>query len=465
MVIPRVGGKGRHLDVSGGRRRERPPNNFAHNAIFSSVSYAFPPAASLVTMPILAHRFGVDGRGVIAAAVVPVLFSVASTTLGLPEAAVHFTARQPRIARALLKVLLPMAAVLGFLGTAAITSLANLLSGHDHAVAGYVALASFAVAPSLAITVARGFAIGLQQWALVRAEQFIGALLSVGTIVLLNSVGHLSILTAILCILGSPVAGGLIYLRLRLPSTSVRSSTQTIQFSGGSVANYALRTWIGSISGIALARLDQTLMTSLAGQHQLGLYVAAVNFSEIPLIVTAVIGQISFSSDSAKNDDARLTATARLLGSFTIILGIFIGATLPITIPILFGSAFYPAVPATIVLLTAIAIGAPISVLGAGLGARGHPGLRSMALVLAATVNLGLLVVVVPRMGAIGASLATLSANIVGGAFALIAMKRVSGISPLAFWGLRRTDVRLALGGVAGIRRKSPSEAFDGKAP
>jgi O-antigen/teichoic acid export membrane protein len=415
-------------------------------------------------MPILAHRFGVDGRGVIAAAVVPVLLSVASMTLGLPEAAVHFTARQPRVARALIKVFLIVATVVGFLGTAAITLLANPLSGHDHAIARHMVFASLAVAPSLAITVVRGFAIGLHQWAFVRAEQLVGALLSVGTIVLLDALGDLTILTATLCILGSPLAGGLVYSRLRLPLTSATSSEEMTEFSGRGIANYALSVWIGSISGIALARLDQTLMTSLAGRHQLGLYVAAVNFSEIPLIVNAVVGQMSFSLDSAKNDDDRLTATARLLGSFTIILGAFIGVTLPITIPILFGSAFYPAAPAAIVLIIAIAIGAPVSVVGAALSARGHPGLRSMALVLAATVNLGLLVVTVPRIGAIGASLATLSANFVGGTFALIAMQRVTGISPLAFWGLRRKDVKLVREVVAALGRKSPSDVLDGAA-
>jgi O-antigen/teichoic acid export membrane protein len=203
-------------------------------------------------------------------------------------------------------------------------------------------------------------------------------------------------------------------------------------------------------------------MTSLAGQHQLGLYVAAVNLSEIPLIVNVVVGQMSFASDSAKNDDDRLTTIARLLGFFSIVVGALIAITLPITIPLLFGSAFYPAATSIVILLAGIVIGAPVSVAGGALGARGHPGLRSLALVLAATVNLGLLMVAVPRMGAVGASMATLGGNLVAGTFALVAIRRVSGISPLAFWGIRRTDLKLLRDVVAARGVMARNDPLDG---
>jgi O-antigen/teichoic acid export membrane protein len=92
------------------------------------------------------------------------------------------------------------------------------------------------------------------------------------------------------------------------------------------------------------------------------------------------------------------------------------------------------------VLLTAVVLGTPGSIGGSGLSARGRPGLRSMSLLVACLVNVGMLIVLAPLLGAMGAALATLAGNLISSNLNLLFLYRKFGINPLAFYGVRRTD-------------------------
>jgi O-antigen/teichoic acid export membrane protein len=56
-------------------------------------------------------------------------------------------------------------------------------------------------------------------------------------------------------------------------------------------------------------------------------------------------------------------------------------------------------------------------------------------------VNIGLLVLLTPPLGAMGAALATLVGNLISSNLNLAFLRRMYRINPLQFYGLRRTDV------------------------
>jgi Na+-driven multidrug efflux pump len=64
-----------------------------------------------------------------------------------------------------------------------------------------------------------------------------------------------------------------------------------------------------------------------------------------------------------------------------------------------------------------------------------------------------MLVVLTPILGAMGAALATLVGNLISSNLNLVFLSRAFGVSPLRFYGLRRTDIGTILRFVGRMRR------------
>jgi O-antigen/teichoic acid export membrane protein len=116
-------------------------------------------------------------------------------------------------------------------------------------------------------------------------------------------------------------------------------------------------------------------------------------------------------------------------------------------VPWLFGSEFSQAVPVLEILLLGVVVGNPGSIAGAGLSARGRPELRSWSLVIAVAVNIGLLVLLVPMFGAIGAAWATAVGNLIAGGLNIVWLRVFFGIPISTFLAPRVSDFSF-IGGV-----------------
>jgi len=187
-----------------------------------------------------------------------------------------------------------------------------------------------------------------------------------------------------------------------------------------------------------------------------------VGIADVTLIIHMAVRDVTFAADSAAADDGRLCAAARIAWLCSLLLASAIAVALPVGLPLLFGAGFAAALPAGLVLLAAVVAAAPGSIAGAGLSARGRPGLRSLSLAVAVAVNVVLLVLLVPAHGAIGAAVATLAGNVAASALSVWWMSRLGGVPVTSFLGIRRADLLLladrlrALAGVvlAGVRMR-----------
>ncbi len=184
------------------------------------------------------------------------------------------------------------------------------------------------------------------------------------------------------------------------------------------------------------------LLVPLSGAYQLGLYAVAVVIAEIPLLLNNTVREVVFAADARGRDDARLTYAARMSGLICLVVAAAIAATMWWWLPVLFGREFAPALFVTLILLTAVIVGPPGSVAGAGLAARGFPRLRSWSLLLALAVNLMLVLALVPHFGAIGAALATLAGNVVSSNANIFFVRRQFGTPMRDFYLLRPADLR-----------------------
>jgi O-antigen/teichoic acid export membrane protein len=416
------------------------------------IGNAFPPFVALFSGPILAQALGVDGRGAVAAATAPLALVITIATFGVPEAVTWAIARSPRLAWNAAGRGILMLCIAGLLAMAAVAVALPWLSGGKSSVQHLIFVASLAIVPNLLIGVLRGVASATHAWRLVAFERILASSLRLAALIPFWLTGTLTPLVATITIAALPVFGAFVYVghlrRLEPRATEVPAEALTRGLLG-----YGMRLWVGSLSGVLLSRIDQVLMTPFAGTYQLGLYVVAVSVSELPLIINQAVRDVTFVTDAADSVDERLSASARISTALCALAGLFLGITMLWWLPFLFGDDFRDSIPVAAVLLAAVVLGTPGSIAGSGLSARGRPGLRSVSLTIACSVNIAMLVLLTPHLGAMGAALATLVGNLISSNLNLVFLSHAFGISPLRFYGLRRADIS-TIGRFAGRLRR-----------
>lgn len=408
--------------------------------LIALVGNLVPPLVSVFSGPILAQALGVGGRGMVAAATAPFALVVALVTFGVPEAVTYAVARAPGLARNILVRGTWLLVLAGVVACGLVLVASPLLSGEDATIRHLMLIASAAIVPNLVVGALRGVASATGRWTMVTAQRTLGAVLKLALLIPFWLAGALTPLVATIIIAAVPVLGAFPYLlmlrRLPEPAAEVPADART-----PALLSYGSRSWAGSVSGILHARVDQVLLTPLAGPVEMGLYVVAVAVGELPLIIHSSIRDVNFVSEAHGSQDARLAATARISTLLTGGAALAIGVTMSWWLPVLYGEDFRDALPATAVMLAAVVLGSPGSIAGSGLSGRGRPGLRSMTLFAAFVVNAALLFALVPVLGAVGAAWATVGGQVVQGSACLYLVNRHYGIPVRDFLGVRRSDL------------------------
>lgn len=415
---------------------------------------AFPPLVALFSGPILAQALGVDGRGVVAAATAPLALIVTVATFGIPEAVTWSIARRPALARNAASRGMLILTIAGLCATAAIFFSPPLLSGGNPTVQSLIALTSLAIVPNLLVGILRGVASATNSWRLVSIERILSSTLRLAVLIPFWLTGTLTPLVAAVTVAAMPVVGAFVYIG-RMRSLDPRALHVPPETRILGLLSYGSRMWVGSLSGVLLTRLDQVLMTPLAGTYELGLYVVAVSISELPLIIHHAVRDVSFVSEAADSADDRLSSSARISTALSALAAMALGISMLWWLPALFGDGFRDSIPVAAVLLVAVVALTPGSIAGAGLSARGRPGLRSLALTISCVINVALLIILAPAFGAMGAALTTLVANLITSNLNLLFLSRVFGVKMLTFYGLHRSDIATVMRAVNRLLRRS----------
>ena len=301
----------RHGRLSADRRPSPPAPVPIQEHADRAIGNGYPAFIAFFTGPILAQGLGVDGRGWVATATAPIALVTTAATFGVPEAVSYVVARHRGLARAAGRRGLLLLALAGLLAAVAVVFAAPFLSGGRPEVVQLIYIASIAIIPSLMVSVLRGVASAIGRWTLVTTERMLSSTFRLLVLLPFYFTHSLTPLVATIAVAAIPVVGGTVYLRiLRKGDVEVPELVDEAKYRG--ILRYGSRVWIGSISGILLSRLDQTLLTPLAGTFELGLYVVAVSISELPLIINSAVRDVTFVTDAAKRDDERLAASARI---------------------------------------------------------------------------------------------------------------------------------------------------------
>lgn len=219
---------------------------------------------------------------------------------------------------------------------------------------------------------------------------------------------------------------------------------------------FGLRLHLGGIATITWQRFDSFFLNVMHGAAAVGQYSLAVALTEgLWRVAGPVVNAIQHPVTSSGGEEA-CALTRRVLRHVTfilLILGGGLGVSAPWLIPMLYGQAFAPAVPATQILLVGtIGVGLAMVTSVYFVGVLNRGGLLSILAWLNAAVNISLCLVLIPRHGILGAAWASGVTYVFGVAVVLVWFRRVTASrwadmlalqsQDLADYGLLLRDLR-----------------------
>jgi enterobacterial common antigen flippase len=175
---------------------------------------------------------------------------------------------------------------------------------------------------------------------------------------------------------------------------------------------YGMRDYAGGLADYATLRMDQIMLSAMATNGAIGLYVMAVRLSEVTTFAgtafaDALMPEVASSSE-ADRAESLLGRTLRLTIYFNVLVLAPLWLAAPWILRTLFGPGFVPATSAFRWLLVAAVIWSASAVVIRGLQGFGHPGMTTVARFLSALITVPALIILLPRLGIEGAAIASL---------------------------------------------------------
>lgn len=405
---------------------------------YSLVANFAPPAAGLIVAPLLARGMGLGERGSFAAANAVFLLGSSALTLGLPEAAAYFYAREAGSRRVLVS-LVALTLLLGCLAGAAVFALAGSLSAGDAAAEGALTAVAVSLPGTLAVGLLRGRAQGLGNFAQIAAERISSAVLRVVTTSILAVSGTLTPFTGVIALAASTVLPGVVYLRRNPKGERVTTATPA---SLGEFVTFGGRIWLGAVAGVLLSRLDQSVMLPIVGKGQLALYAVAATVADAVLVINAALAAVQYRHQAARPDADELLRYVRMSSLVTLGMSLIVATLAMFGLAIVFGAPYSGAYTPLLILLVSAILGNPGSIAATGLSAQGRPGLRSLSVLIGLVVNVTLIVPLGVIAGGTGVATATLVGVVATGLFSVIMCSRVYRVPAWRFYTVTPGDVR-----------------------
>jgi len=392
---------------------------------------------ALVTAPLQAHALGPEGRGLLAAVLVPTAVAPWIADMGRASYATHASARGVAPGR-LIGSLGALAVATGILGMVAAPALASLFADGRDVVYQYLLIGLLLLPVLLFGQVLTGINTGLERWGAVIASRFISAGGLLVAVVVLFAFGRLTVATTALSVFACSLLSLLpqwLPLRRERPRFSPRAAIAGARFGA--------RAWVASLASLSNISLDQLLMAVLVSERQLGLYAVAFTLSNVSAAFTGAV-VTSVAPRVARGDQVLAQVSVRLTLAFVTGIGAVVAAAAPIGLPLLFGSAFADAVPLAWILLAAAVPLAGAQVLGSALIADGAPGLPAITESLALVVTFTALWITLPRYGALAAAVVSVCAYSLNFALLVVLARRRIGGRAVDFVLARPAELRQA---------------------
>ncbi|MHB1450871.1 MAG: oligosaccharide flippase family protein [Coriobacteriia bacterium] len=385
---------------------------------------------SFVASVLIARTLGPVGKGQLS--VVQQVLNILSVVLnmGITTANTYFIGKNRHGVGEVLGNSFLSAAVLGLLGA----PLMWLFTLGPAAVVEGIPLAAtvFAIVvlpPALANQFVQGINVGVGEMKAISRTQMAGTAASIAVILVAWALGRLTVPVALV--------GTIVNVAVTLSLNTTRllkryTQRLTVNFiSMREAATYSLKAYSNHLATYLSYRADIIIVGYLAGAETVGIYSIAVMAAELMWYIPKALAQALLSkSVQAGEQSADMLAmrSSRVTAALMLVVCAVAAVLINPVITLFYGADFLPAVLPFLVLLPGVWLNGISQVLFANLAAKGL--LYPWIAIATAAANVAINIALIPRLGAVGAGLAsTLSYGT--GAIAIMAMfAKATGAKP-----------------------------------
>jgi O-antigen/teichoic acid export membrane protein len=381
-----------------------------------------------VTGVLVARALGPTDRGYLALLfLLPIVLQQVGT-IGLPLATTYFIARDPTEERHIRRVIaFPTVAQTGLLIVVQAVVLWVLVRDEPSSVRDAAAISLAVLAGSLADLYGKALLQGQRRYAAFNVLwNGIVVLYMVGVLALVAAGEADLVNVSVAWVVANLLAGALtIVVALRPRSIAPqRAAGPTL----GTMTRFGLRGWLGTLSPVTTFRLDQAVVGLFLAPEQLGLYVAALAFTNLPSFISRGVAMVALPqvARGGRGSDVRtfFMTTMVLTGAVILVLELTAGWL----VPLFFGEEFDAAVQITRILLVSSFFYGARRVLTDAVSGAGRPGLGSIAELSSWLVLVPLIVVLTPLWGVEGVAAALAISSAASLAVFLALVRRPQGL-------------------------------------
>lgn len=373
----------------------------------------------LVSGAIQARALGPEGRGELAAVIVPLFVVGVLGDLGLGLYSRREAARSVPLGL-LVGTVVPTVAAVGVVLAIALIPAIDVVARGRSVVALWLTIGLLLLPVNLVGGILMSVAIGLERWELwvrVRLLVAVGWVVVLGTLYVLDG---LTVSAASASYLGLTLAS---YVPLVHLLRQARPMRFQIALARRAVP-FGLQGCLAGLTNLANTRLDQLLMAALLSSRELGLYAAAVTLAAAPSTFSGAVGlgilpRVVRAGEPAVPRKVRITLVLVVVASAVLAL-----ASWPI-VHFALGQAFDESLPMVWILLAAEIPLAGTVALGQALIGSGHPGRTAVAEGLALIVTVAGLALVLRNAGGMGAAIVSVAAYSVSFGYLLLQSRKV----------------------------------------
>jgi O-antigen/teichoic acid export membrane protein len=364
----------------------------------------------------LARVLGQEARGEIAAAMLWPTVIAGLGTLGLTESLTYFVARDPSRAGRLIGSGLVLAAVQSIVFTAITMAVIPLALAHQGSeVVGYGLIYSTYLPLITFGVVFIGGLNGLHRYAAFNAVRLSIFVLMVASQTLLlitdSSTVEGLVIAFVGCQAGMTLLAGFLLYRAKPGHLSWDRTTMRELFG------YGVRSNTGTSSSFLNQRMDQLVISAFMSASQLGLYVVAVNLTQVAGLVGNAVAYATLPNVASLKPGPERSRLARRLVGFSMLLSTALALPVilfaPFLIKVLFGADFDDASDVSRVLAVGAIVFATARAVEAVLRAVGRPLAAGLGELLALIATMAGLAVMLPLFGLVGAAATSVIARAV----------------------------------------------------
>ena len=390
---------------------------------------------------VLARLLGAAGRGVIAAATVYPAIVLSFCEMGVRQSAAYHLGKRVYTNAQVTGAISALVLVVGLAG---VLICASLLAWMDNPALTplIVALAVLPIPFSIFTSYSSGIFLGNRRVGQFATVSWLAAVLNLaalGGFVWLFDWGVAGALLAT-WISGLVVAGYAAVKTIELASLRPRFEWPVVRDLLVKGVVYALALFVITLN----YRVNVIVLERLSSVAEIGVFALGVSVAQLTWALPQAITTALFSHSATAPDENEFSGKVQRLFRISVLVAgllvVGLGVASPVLVPLVYGKDFTPSVRVIHLLLPGVFAMLGLKILNMDLAGRGLPNASLWAMVPALAINAATSIVLVPRLGAQGAAIASSIAYVAGGVGMVFVYCRYVGIGWGELWRYRRTD-------------------------